>query len=265
MIILLKSCPAMFKIALPPLMASALLFACAAPLSAVTMTTQDVDLGEESQQTTKWSNDSLLAANNPGFPNFPGAAAWPHAITGAGTADAELQKISGSAYPGGTSIYSGGTASAVNTLGATLSVFDTISGIDLQTVSFQIMIASGGGGYEFFNHIAPVLNYNGGTQALTASLVLLDQEAGEPFPNPETGELEDITIHLYQLQWDLSAITTPISSIDIRWNTVQHAQIYGLQLDVGGLTAVPEPATGSLVLLGIGALGLARRRSASLQ
>jgi hypothetical protein len=249
------------KFVLSALFGSALLIAFAAPtMGATTLVTQNVSLGGTTF-LSKWENSRLINANNPGYPSFPGSAAWPGPISGVGSAGANLVKVSGNAYPGAESLYTGGNSTG-NVFGSQLSLIDSISGIDLQQVSFQIILGTAGA-HGFFNGIFPVLNYNGGSQSLTATPVILGQEAGEPFENPDTGEFEDVFITNYQLVWDLSAITDPITSIDVRWSVVQHAQIYALQLDQGGIALVPEPSSVALLMMGAGAFALLRRRKAA--
>ncbi|APW60841.1 PEP-CTERM sorting domain-containing protein [Paludisphaera borealis] len=205
-----------------------------------------------------WTNASLTAGGNPGYGGFPGSAAWPAPIGSSQGGDAGLSKLSGAAYPGGSSIYFGGFSSAQNTLGGTLAVQDGTPVAGLANVVFQIQIGEAFG-YDFFNHALPVLSYNGGSQNLAATLSLVtDQVYNGEFASP-TGP-KPLYINTYILQWDLSGIAG-VDGFSIAFSGVQHSQIYALRLDQSDVyepyaasAAVPEPA--SLALLGCGVAAL---------
>lgn len=212
--------------------------------------------------TDGWAN--ITSASNPSYPGFPGSAPWPSPIGSntVGSGDADLNKISGSAYPGDTSLYSGGFSETPNLSGAVLAVSDATVPLDLKTVVFQIEIGAAFG-YDFYNGVLPTLSYNGGSQNITATYTaILSQVQTGTFPNPITGLDEPIYVTLYGLQWDLSGIQTAINSIQVSWTTVQHSQVYALQLDQSDTftQVIPEPSTYLLLGLSIFAFILLRGR-----
>lgn len=204
--------------------------------------------------------------------NYPGTAPWPGPIASnvAGSGDAGLFKVAngpgGGPYPTGSAglrnIYHGGTSAIPNTLGGTVMVGDSTLVAGIQTVAFQIVIGEAYG-YDFFDHVAPVLTVNGETTSYTATYAhLLGQEQNGTFPVPGGGT-EPLYDNLWGFQWDLSGLGT-VTSLEITWSSVQHARIKGLQLDQSDeihgdyFATVPEPAT--MAALGLGAAVLLRRR-----
>lgn len=213
-------------------------------------------------------------ATFPGYPGYPGTADWPAPIasqTGdivAPDTRATLNKtgngptgaLYGGPYIGASYVYHGGRSTEPNVLGGSLRVSDAAPLIGVRTVVFQIEI-NNPFGHSFYNDVLPVLSFTaegGLTSGVTASYVaMVDSEPAEPFMGNE------VTRDTWALQWDLPEGVTEFS---IDWSSVQHAQIYALQLDQGtGVAqgsvlppAVPEPTT--LALAVAGALVAVRRR-----
>lgn len=196
----------------------------------------------------------ITATNYPGYPGYSTSSdPWPNPIAanvGGSNGNGELDKVSGSSYPSGSSLYSpsGGTLS--------LSSDDTISG--LETIIFQLDIGPAGG-------VALT-----GTPTLFINGVEIDVEDFDIYSYVGTGaytfnfmgEPEDS--FLYSYQWDLSGYVGTITSYEIQFSVGSHAQIYQMQVDTGNtfVQAVPEPSAMALVGV-IGALGLLRRRRAA--
>lgn len=209
----------------------------------------------------------LTIANYPGYPGFPGSGAWPTpmAANQVGSGDATLNKTAngtgGGPFPASGAIYFGGFSDIVNNDGGTLTVSDTTPVPGLQTVAFQVSIGEAWA-RDFFNDAQPTLNYNGGAQDLVATSSLLTDQFFNGTVETPTGT-ENVYINTYLLTWDLSGIGDLFGSIAVKFNGVQHSQVYAMQLDQSDALAIPEPS--SLALAALGAIGLlvaARRRSA---
>lgn len=183
-----------------------------------------------------WNN--LTRDNNPGFPDSTASASqpWPSSIlaSGAGSAgNAAFGKVSGSGYPAGESIY--------NSFGSgsyTITNNNPLTG--LTAVLFQIE-TSGFLGSPFSS--LPVLNYNGGSQALVAT---------------QTATGRGSNANTYAFQWDLS-LASGITSFDIDWTTTAFSANYAMQLD----TASPVPVPAAFWLFGTALAGLGAVRTKS--
>ena len=201
-------------------------------------------------ETSTWDqldNSNPYWADN-GYPTtYPGAAPWPASIApngAASTGDAEFMKVSGGGYFAGSSIYDAGSS-------GTFSVTDTSALAGLSTIILQVDAGTPVG-------VAPVLNYNGGSQALAAGFFAVVDGDHETV-DFGTGATSPTANHVWQ--WDLSGLG--VSSYEIVWGSTadNHLTQYEISLTAGDTYApvqgVPEP---SAALLGAATLLLLARR-----
>lgn len=218
-----------------------------------------------------WSG--LTAANNPGYPGFSNSTAlWPAPIdpneTGS-AGNADFDKVSGGGYPAGGSIYN-------SFFPGTYRVDNSSPLTNVKNVLFQIELGAGVNNFgtpqqttSFFDDVAgsePVLNYNGGTQALAA-----DYDTSFAGPTAFTVPIPGVpggTTTIFALQWDLSGLGS-ITSYEIVWTGVEFGTTYALQLDSSDVfTSIapppaPIPSPGSMALIGLTGFAAARRRRSS--
>lgn len=182
-----------------------------------------------------------------GYPTaYPGAAAWPAPVgaNGAGsTTSAAWMKVSGNGYFSGGSVYDAG-------LPGMYSLSDDTPPADLATLVLQIDSGAAVG-------VAPVLNYNGGSQALAANYFA--SVDGNYIANGFSGPYPTTN---YAWQWDLTGIAGPITSYELIWGSVagNHLSQYEINLSAGDgfVQVVPEPS--SFALASLASLVLIRRR-----
>ncbi|MCC7085699.1 MAG: hypothetical protein IT427_11915 [Pirellulales bacterium] len=177
----------------------------------------------------QWTLPALSAESNPGYPGGgTNTNLWPSPIGSDLGGDAQLDKTSGGGYP-----LAAGSGGGIYTFDAdgNFQVLDATPVASIQTVLLQFEISSPA--------IAPpVLNYNGGTQAIA----------------PVTTAALSATEQLFQ--WDLTGIGGAITHFDLNWGMGIHSQIAAIRLDQSSvMTQVPEPlgltlfASGSLALV----------------
>lgn len=249
-------------------------FIIAPPLSG---STQQYDGWEaihyQDDEVDIWQS-ALSTSANPSFsgnPAFPGTGNWPGSITskqGSTGHDAALSKLSNNGtnsagpYLTSSSLYfSGGYSGAAAVFAGTLGISDATPVANLANVVFQIEFGEFAG-WDFYNHQLPVLNYNGGSQALQPNFNLVTNKIQNgTFEDPTTpGNMLPVYINTYLMQWDLSGVAGPINNYSIVFSGAQHAQLYAMRLDASDAYAlVPEPASAAL-LAGIPALLLLKRR-----
>lgn len=200
-------------------------------------------------ESSGWENlrnsNPYWAAN--GYPtSYPGSAAWPAAVA-ANAAGSEggamLTKVSGNGYFSGSSIYDAGAPGM-------FSITDNSPVSGLATIVFQIDAGTDIG-------VLPVLNYNGGSQALAADYFA--QGDGEYLTfNFQTGQSFPTLNRAWQ--WDLTGLG--VTSYEIVWGSVanNHLTQYEFNLATSDTftQAIPEPS--SVALLSVCSLALLRRR-----
>lgn len=223
-------------------------------------------------QTDFWSQNRLSTVESPAGV-FPGFGAWPapgfiasSTLDVGSNGDGGLYKVAngpgGGPYPVSSSIYHGGTSSTPNTLGGTLGARDATPVAGVSNIVFQLQIGEAFG-HDLFNGVLPVLNYNGGSQALAAlTSVQIGHEFAGTFPDPLGGADLSLFTNTYLLQWDVTGLG--ITSIAVNFSGVQHSLVYQLQLNQSDVfVSVPEPASvslASLALLGVVGLVWKKRR-----
>ena len=191
----------------------------------------------------EWSD--INSTNHPA-PPFPGffnfTDPWPNGIAANAGSDgaASLNKLAGGGFPSSTSIYS-------FTAPGTFELSQSSPAAGIATVVWQI-------DHSVAFLVNPVLNYNGGNQALAADFT--SSEAGDFSGNGPTGPF---TTTLDAYQWDLSGVAGPITDYQIVWTGGEHQSIFTMGLDEGDSFAqvIPEPST---LLLSLGGLLLCLRR-----
>ena len=184
-----------------------------------------------------WAN--ITSANFSGFGGFPGSSGWPNPIgsNAEASGDSELARVAGSPTGGGPflasdSIYFGNFSQVPNALGGTLRVSDGTPLPNLKTLVFQIQIGEADG-YDFHDPTGyPVLKINGQTNGVSATYapVLLGRYQNGTFFSPETQQEEPVYVNTWAFQWNLES-GIAVSSFQIEFSCVTHAQVYGLQLD----------------------------------
>ncbi|MGY1490028.1 PEP-CTERM sorting domain-containing protein [Methylobacillus pratensis] len=150
----------------------------------------------------------------------------------AGSGDALLTLISGSYYPAGAGLYGDGS----------ITFTDNTIASNIGSIAFQGIINDFDGSFGG-TPFSLSLSYNGGDQALAGTLVNF----------VDTGTAADY----YYFSWDLSGISTPITSYTLNFN-IGFSQSLAFQIDQ--VAAVPEPSTYAMLMLGLGAVGFAARR-----
>lgn len=150
----------------------------------------------------------------------------------AGSGDALLTLISGSYYPAAAGLYGN----------ASITFTDNTVASNISSLAFQGIINDFDGSFGG-TPFSLSLSYNGGDQAIAGTLVNF----------VDTGTASDY----YYFAWDLSGISTPITSYTLNFD-IGFSQSLAFQIDQ--VAAVPEPSTYAMLMLGLGAVGFAARR-----
>lgn len=128
------------------------------------------------------------------------------------------------------SLYFGSFQQNTNALGGTLALEDTnpISGV--RTIILQIQVGEAVG-YDFVSPSGlPVLKINNTANrtASTYSRHLLNRYNNGSYFSPATETNEPIYVNTWAFQWN---VTNTVTSFQIEFSAVTHAQIYALRLD----------------------------------
>lgn len=193
-----------------------------------------------------WVN---MSGENPDFSEWPTAPAGSNA---SGSGDAQLVRVSGSPMFATESLYFLSYEQVANAPGGTLRVADPTPVAGVKTIALQVEIGEALG-YGFQSPEGyPVLKVNGQSASYEpAYAVLLNRYQNGTFNSPETGE-EPVYVKTLGYQWNVENIG-PVTSIEIEFSAVTHAQIYEIRLDQ---TDTPHNGTvfvpGFVALAGMG-------------
>jgi hypothetical protein len=114
----------------------------------------------------------------------------------------------------------------------------------LRKIVFQVQISEAFG-LDFYQPSgAPVLLLNTTTSVSTSWIARTQHELIDQVNY--TGTLEDLYLNTYRYEWDVSPMQVPITTVEIQMSAVQHAEIYALQVDQGGIT--PDAVTPNPVI-----------------
>jgi hypothetical protein len=182
-------------------------------------------------------NRNRVDSNNVATPLTAAQLAAGTAGNVAGSGDALLTQVSGSYYPAGFGLYGDGNLTFTDN-----TVANNIGSLVFQGIVNDFDASFGGEAYTI------TLSYNGGSQAIAGSLVNFTS----------TGTVDDY----YRYSWDLSSVTTPITSYTLNFSA-GFSQALAFQVDqVAAVSSVPEADRYAMMLLGLGVMGaVARRRN----
>lgn len=187
------------------------------------------------------SFDGWVGLNNnnfPGYGSFPGSSPWPGTIgsNDPSSGDATLARVAGGISTNGPylavdSIYFFSFQQVPNQLGGSLRVADPTPVAAAKTVLFQIQIGEAIG-YDFVSPTGrPALKVNGAPTGLAPwHTTLVDRYQSGTFFSPETLQEEPVFVNTWGFQWNVNGLG-PITSLEIDFSAVTHAQVYQMQLD----------------------------------
>lgn len=146
------------------------------------------------------------------------------------TDDGDPNTTSGGPFPSFETLYFGSVRQRPNWLGGTLRVADPTPLAATRTVVFQIQIGEADG-YDFHEPTGtPVLRVNGSTVLAPFVTQLLNRYQNGTFPSPETLQDEPVYVNSWGFQWNINGLG-PITSLEIDFSGVTHAQVYRMRLD----------------------------------
>jgi hypothetical protein len=141
----------------------------------------------------------------------------------------------GGPYPA-DHLYFGGSSMRSNTFGGTIKV--AVAPLaSLSKIVLQVQISEAFGLDFYKPDGAPALLVNTTTLVSTSWIARTQHELIDQVNY--TGTPEDLYLNTYRYEWDVSLIQVPITKVEIQMSAVQHAQIYALQVDQGGVATNP--------------------------
>ena len=178
--------------------------------------------------------DGWTALNGTAYPGYgggyPGVAPFPGAMIAneVGSNGAGLNKVAGTGYAAGGSLYS--------PMGGLFNIGNGSIQTDVETIVFAIEYGGS------FTNGGPVLSING-SSALAADYSF--NLKTEVIPAPPGSPAGPATIYTDIFQWDLSSLGDAVTSYDISYEMGEHGQQYALQLEQSDTysQAIPEPST----------------------
>lgn len=181
-----------------------------------------------------WVN--MNAATFTGYGGFPGSTPWrnPAGSNASGSGDADLVRVAGGQDGGpvflSESLYFGSYIQEANALGGTLRVSEPTPVSGVKTITLQVQIGEAIG-YGFVHpNGAPLLKINGASTTYTPTYSkVVNMYQNGVYDSPETGE-EPVYVKTWAYQWNVGNLGA-ISSIQIDFSAVTHAQIYAMRLD----------------------------------
>lgn len=175
------------------------------------------------------SFDGWVRMNNSN-PNFSGWPTTPAESNASGSGDAQLVRVSGSAIFATESLYFLSNQQVTNALGGTLRVSERSPVAGVKTITLQVQIGEALG-YGFVQPSGvPVLKINDTASSLAPTYAkVVNSYQNGTYESPITGE-EPVFVKTWAYQWNVGNLGT-ISSIQIDFSAVTHAQIYEMRLD----------------------------------
>jgi hypothetical protein len=170
--------------------------------------------------------------------------------------DATFKRTSGTAYPASTGLYEWGGPRS--TFEISIDAVENLSSITFQSLVNVSIGANNIWGLLSANNL-PQLSFNGGNQLLAATTQASSSVAFTDMTGTPTAATAD-NPNYSVFTWDLSSITTPITSVRLTFATDAHAQGLAFQVDQIAVAAVPEPGTYAMMAGGLGLMGLMLQR-----
>lgn len=172
------------------------------------------------------------------------------------TGTTTLQRLTGGFYPASFGLYSWSTDSAFG-----INVASAIAGLQSLTLQTFVSVDTSQGvlGLTAPGYL-PTLSINGGSQIISATAYSLTPVSGGFGMDGTPLEADPNNPNYGRFTWDLSSVTTPITSFSVNFGLTTHASALAFQLDQSTIAPVPEPESYALMLAGITAVGLVVRR-----